>query len=153
MAHTRKREQTNKYVNVPYASEVRFYADPKTKEIIHFQTKWLGKGWYAIYKNGKLVEKTRNPTYKVPKNYKKVSLFSETSYHSSLGKKPRITKYGMEDYTLQFSKYKPLGVYKLQSPIKTELKSKFGKPIKKVKLQKYYFVDIEKKGEVFNTFK
>lgn len=139
--HTRsgKKAVTN-YGDIPFASEVQFYADPKTKEIIHFQTKFLGKGWYAVYKNGKLVEKTRNPTYNIPENYKKVSLFSETSYHSSFGKKPRIRKYGTEDYTLQYSKYSPLGKYKLKSPVKTELKNKFAKPIKQVELQKWNFI-------------
>lgn len=145
MVHTRKKGKLGEIVNIPYADEVSFYANPKTKEIVHFRTKFLGKGWYAIYKNNKLVKKTRNPSYTVPSNFKKVSLFTEMSFHSSLSKTKKggrggFGNYGTKDYTLDFSSYNPLGKYKLKSPVKSQLKNQFGKEVSSVQLQKWNYI-------------
>jgi hypothetical protein len=148
MSHVRKKmEMQHLDIDVPFADEVQFYANPETKEIIHKHTEFLGKGWYAIYVNGKLVKKSRDTYFKVPSGFKEVSLFSETSYHSKLGRKGKITRYGTHNYNIQFSNYKPIGKYKLISPVKTQLKSKFAKPISSVELQKWNFMALNWKPE------
>ena len=136
-------------LSVPYASGVSFYGNPKTKQIIYTQTEYRGKGWYAITV-GEHTKTTRDKSdvfdmlSQYYPNYKELSLFSETSYHSSLGqsKVGKISKYGTEDYTLDYSSYVPVGKYQLKKPVKTEHKKGFGKEIKSVELQKWNYVVI-----------
>jgi hypothetical protein len=135
---------------IPYEDKVKTFANPYTKEVMWVKREYLGKGWYATYVNGKLVDKSRNvkSSYEyVPENFKEVSLFSEMSYHSGLRDKGKITKYGMEDYTLQYSDYKPIGEYKLQSPLKTSQKDEFGEVKNKVEFQKWNYVVLNWKPE------
>ena len=125
--------------------EVKTFANPQTKEIMSIKREYLGKGWYATYIDGKLVDKSRNvgSSYSyVPQGYKEISLFSEMSYHSGLNKKEKgkITNYGTEDYTLQYSDYKPLGEYKLESSLRTNKKDEYGQIKNKVELQKWNYI-------------
>ena len=147
MSHTHKTKLQSNIVVVPFADEVTFYANPYTKEILHKNTEYAGKGWYNVFMNGRLVEKTRNPHFEVPTGFKKVDLFSETSYHSGKNDKRKITRYGTHDYTIQYSGYKPIGKYKLQSPVKTQLKKQFGKEINSVQLQKWNYMALNWRPE------
>jgi hypothetical protein len=137
-------------VPTPYQDEVKTFANPKTKEIMWIKREDAGKGWTNTYVNGKLIEKTRNPesSYKlVPQDFKEVSLFSEMSYHSGLNEKGKITKYGTNDYTLEYSDYTPIDNYRLQSPLKSQNKKEFGEVKKDVQLQKWNYVVLDWKPE------
>jgi hypothetical protein len=134
----------NESLKIPYSDEVKSFANPDTKEIMWIKREYLGKGWYATYVNGKLVEKSRdvkNYSQFVPSGYKEIGLFSEFSYHSPLltGESRKITNYGTHDYTLQYSDYKPLGKYRLSSPLRTGKKNEFGKVKSDVELQKWNY--------------
>lgn len=148
-------KDTTKSSDVPYSDEVKSFANPHTKEIMWIKRDYLGKGWYATYVNGKLLEKSRNPksSYEiVPQNFKEISLFSEMNYHSGLNEKGKITNYGTNDYTLQYSDYNPKGVYKFQSPLKSGNKKEFGKVKNEVELQEWNYVVLDWKP-VGNTSK
>jgi hypothetical protein len=141
---------------IPYQDAVSSYANPDTKEIMWIKTENIGKGWEAIYVNGKLVKKSRSGTFLgsyVPKGFKKVSLFSEMSYHSALtqGKKGKITRYGTHDYNLDYSDFKPIGKYKLLSPLKTNSKKEFAEVKNEVELQKWNYIVLNWKPEENTT--
>jgi len=132
--------------NIPYADKVRFYANPENEKIIVVQTNDLGKGWYE-HRVGEHVRKSRsrltdeellNQFYP---NYTKISLFTETSFHSNIfEKKSKIRNYGTKDYTLSFSTFKPIGEFRLQQPVRTQRKDKFGKVVNKLVLQEWNYV-------------
>ena len=132
--------------DIPYADDVTFYANKDKKSIITVQRTPLNQGWYMV-RVGEHSKKSRD-TNIIPMlrnyypNYVRISLFAETSYHSKTGDETgKITKYGTNDYTLQYSSYKPLEKYKLEQPIKTQTKENFGKVLHEVELSEWtYFV-------------
>lgn len=135
---------------IPYASKVRFYADHADKTIIHTHTEYVGKGWRDV-RVGNHHEKTRRGEGSIkynlmdkyyPKHDDELSLFSETSYHSSLnqGTAGKIDTYGTHEYNKDFSVYKDAGEYELLQPVKTESPKEFAKVINKVNLQKWRYV-------------
>lgn len=137
-------------IPTPYQDEVKTFANSQTKEIMWVKREDVGKGWTNTYVNGKLVEKSRNPSdlYKIiPQDFKEISLFSEMSYHSGLNRQGKINHYGTSDYTLEYSDYTPIGNYKLQSPLKTQNKDEFGKVKNDVELQKWNYVVLNWKPE------
>jgi len=125
--------------NIPYADEVKFFADPKLKKLIYAKQKHLGKGWSSV-QVGKHEIKTRDdPKQAIRKiqqekypTFQNVSLFSSLNYHAPVPNK--ITKYGSEKYMLQHSKLKKIGVFELEQPVKSGRKKSFGKVVKKVPL-------------------
>jgi hypothetical protein len=142
--------------NIPYASEVSFFANPNNASIITASRKFLGKGWY-LYRVGDYVKKSRDGGLLVTfikekyPNYEGVSLFSETSYHSPLNEPEKITNYGTHNYNLQYSHYIPIGNYKLEQPVKNELKKGFGKEINNVEMLKWDYIVLDWKPEENTT--
>ena len=134
--------------NAPYASDTIFFANKRTKKIVPVINAFTGKGWWE-HTVGEYRGKSRSKSgylsilNKYYPSYKEISLFSETSYHSGYNKKGKITTYGTKDYTLQYSTYKPLAKYTIITPVKTNLQSSFGKPIKSVTLQEWNYIVLE----------
>jgi len=134
-------------LSIPSADKVSFYAIESKDMIVPVYKEDMGKGWYTLVV-GDVVQKTRNPdpmqilrmNYGSPKS---ISLFSETSYHSGINNPNKIKNYGTEDYTLDFSSYKPIKTMKLVEPVKSNLKKKFGKTINKVELQTWDYIVID----------
>lgn len=139
---------------IPYASKVKKYVNPKTKKIITSEVKDSGKGWFTIrvgsrqsrvrgYNN--IGMERRNLLDRYYPEYQPISLFSETSYHSSLsqGNQGKIGTYGTEKYTLDFSTYKPIGKFKLEQPVKTESPQQFGKVLDEVQINQWRYVVID----------
>lgn len=147
---------------VPYADKVHFYADTKNKTIVTARTKYVGKGWHDV-RVGNHHEKVRrgegSAKYRLlnayyPTHKDDVSLFSELSYHSSIGQNEvgKVTNYGTSDYTKDFSVYKKIARFKLLQPVKTQVKKDFGKEVNAVTVHKWRYVAIDwrpnKKGDV-----
>lgn len=139
--------------NVPYSDKVHFYANHKDKTIITAKTKYVGKGWYDV-RVGNHFEKTRHGEGSLhwklmrenyPGHDNEISLFSELSYHSSLGqsKAGKVGNYGTNDYNKDFSVYKKIARYKLLQPVKTQVKTKFGKEIDKVTVHQWRYIVID----------
>lgn len=133
---------------IPYADETRFYASKRNRKIVPVNVTSKGKGWYE-YQVGPYTGKSRrrstylNVLSKYYPDYKRVSLFSETSYHSGYDEKGKITNYGTSDYNLQYSSYKSLGRYALIRPVKTQRKSMFGKEINYINLLEWNCIVID----------
>jgi hypothetical protein len=139
-----KMEETN----IPYGSEVTFYANERSKRIIIVRSVYSKKGWSRCIV-GDHTKNTRNPTSYIRSTlnqyypgYKQISLFSETNYHSSKskGENGKITNYGTHDYNLQYSSYSPMGNFRLEQPIKSEYKQKFGKIMRRVNLLRWNYI-------------
>lgn len=132
----------------PYASNTIFYANKQSKKIVPVTNNYTGKGWWE-HTVGSYTAKSRDKSgymsilRKHYPGYKKISLFSETSYHSGYDKKGKITNYGTKDYTLEYSTYKPMSTYTLIQPVKTERQSMFAKKINKVTLQEWNYIAID----------
>ena len=139
--------------DIPYQDKVKFYADNKNKTIITTHTEYLGKGWYDV-RVGNHHKKTRGNETSVkqellqkhyPGHDEEISLFSELSYHSSIGqdKVGKVSKYGTNDYNKDFSIYKKIAKFKLLQPVKTEEKKRFGKEVDAVDVHKWRYVVID----------
>lgn len=132
----------------PYTDDTLFYASKRTRKIVPVNVIRKGKGWYE-YHVGPYTGKSRehgtylNVLSKYYPDYKSVSLFSETSYHSGYDKKGRITSYGTHDYTLDYSSYKSLGRYTLIRPVRTQRKSMCGKTINYIDLLEWNYIVID----------
>jgi len=156
MAYKIKKSKPKAENITPYEEEVKTYANPETKRVMWIKRKYLGKGWYATYVDGELVDTSRNvgsSSSYVPEGYKEVSLFSEMSYHSGMSHKGKIDNYGTSNYTLQYSDYKPIGKYKINSPLKTQQKDEFGKLKEDVEFQEWNYAVLEKNSDDKFQFK
>jgi hypothetical protein len=139
---------------IPYASEVRKYVNPQTKTIITSDVKDKGKGWFTVRVGSRQstvrgynrIESEREKLLqKHYPNYDPVSLFSETSYHSSLtqGNQGKVTSYGTEPYTKQFSAFKPIDTFRFEQPVKTESPQNFGDVLEEVQINQWRYVVID----------
>lgn len=140
---------------IPYASEVEFYSNPKDHKTITIQQKYVGKGWYELTfgeDNGFRTIKTRNPSLERAENlrdfyptYEPVSFFWDTSFHSS---KNGFGNYGTHDYNMDFTQRTKSGKeFLLEQPVKTEKKNQFGKIIKKIPEQTIDYVALDWRPE------
>lgn len=128
-----------------YSDEVRFYADKRKKSIIRTKSIYKGKGWWShIVGDYTIPSRNKDADMKLMAKYyptyKRISLFSETSYHSGFNYPNKITRYGTKDYTLQYSSYKPIATYTLEQPVKTSLRNAFAKVINKVTLLEWNYI-------------
>ena len=136
--------ETNK--GVPYMSKCSFYKIGTT--IVPVVKELVGKGWWTVcvgkykgkvrddWRAEQLISKMLHAFY--PGASEKVSLFQSLSYHR--GESGKVSKYGLKPYNLQFTRRIPQKRYTLASPIKSELKAKFGEVVKSVELYKWIFV-------------
>lgn len=130
---------------VPYSDKVKFYANPHSKDIIWVHKKHTGKGWMEFIV-GDHVEKSRNPSHHLSMlreyypDYENISLFSETSFHSSITQQNQIKNYGMNDYALHYSDYDPMEKYKLQKPVRTNRSNMHGEIINEIVFQKWNYI-------------
>ena len=141
-----------KVLNPPYSGDARYFIDHQKKRIIPAVVRPSGKGWYHI-RVGRYGEKTRNPGASIrsilhehyPGFHDAQGLFADMNYHSSKnsGTPGKIGTYGTHDYNKDFSLYRPLGKYKLETPVKTENKKDFGKEIDTVTLHEWDYTVID----------
>lgn len=132
---------------IPYSDKVSFYANPHSKDIIWTHRKHSGKGWFEFIV-GDHIEKSRNENHNLTMlreyypDYEHISLFSETSFHSSITQQNQIKNYGMNDYTLHYSDYDPIEKYNLQKPVMTNRSDMHGEIINEVVLQEWNYIVI-----------
>lgn len=139
---------------IPYASKVKKYVNPQTKTIITSDVTDKDKGWYSVRVGSKQstvrgydrigMERDKLLRKYYP-DYRNISLFSETSYHSSLtqGNQGKITNYGTNPYTKQFSSFKPIGTFKFEQPVRTESPQQFGDVLEEVQINQWRYVVID----------
>jgi len=133
----------------PWSDRVIFYADKRNKKIVPIYNEYMGKGWWK-HTVGEYSQTTRSKDYHplLRKHYPSfkdpVSLFTETSYHSSYpDEQGQITNYGTNDYNLQYSSYKPIGTFNLVTPIRTQTQSAFGNIIDTVPMQEWNYIVLD----------
>ncbi len=125
---------------VTYGDEVRFFVNLSDKTAVPVWTsdKDYNKGWVDVHVGAYTAKARRTDAFAVrsnllrthyPSNTVERFFYDDLSYHSGLnqGTAGKVTNYGVADPNMvQFSRYTPVGRFKLLYPVKTSAPGRTG---------------------------